>query len=67
MSIQDNYSVRDYGRMIADTARTSSFVDAMRRTIQPGSIVLDIGSGPGFFSLLALQLGAIARVRHRAG
>jgi protein arginine N-methyltransferase 1 len=58
MSIQDNYSVRDYGRMIADTARTASFVDAMRRTIQPGSIVLDIGSGPGFFTLLACQLGA---------
>jgi type I protein arginine methyltransferase len=58
MSIQDNYSVRDYGRMISDTARTSSFVDAMHRTIQPGSVVLDIGSGPGFFTLLALQLGA---------
>jgi type I protein arginine methyltransferase len=61
MSIQDNYSVRDYGRMIADKARTAPFVDAMRRTIRPGSTVLDIGSGPGFFSLLACQLGA-ARV-----
>lgn len=58
MSTQDNYSVRDYGRMIADTARTAPFVDAMRRTIRPGSIVLDIGSGPGFFALLACQLGA---------
>ena len=58
MSTNDNYSVRDYGRMIADTARTAPYVDAMRRTIRPGSIVLDIGSGPGFFALLACQLGA---------
>jgi protein arginine N-methyltransferase 1 len=61
MSIQDNYSVRDYGRMIADTARTAPYVDAMRRTIRPGDTVLDIGSGPGYFTLLACQLGA-ARV-----
>jgi protein arginine N-methyltransferase 1 len=61
MAMQDNYSVRDYGRMIADTARTAPYVDALRRAIRPGSTVLDIGSGPGFFSLLACQLGA-ARV-----
>src|SRR5512140_3783943 len=58
MPAHDNYSVRDYGRMIADAARTQPFIEALRRAIRPGSVVLDIGTGPGFFALLACQLGA---------
>ena len=61
MSNLDNYSVRAYGRMISDTTRTASYVEALRRAVRPGSVVLDIGTGPGFFALLACQLGA-ARV-----
>src|SRR4051794_7955699 len=52
------YSVSDYGRMIADSARREAYSEAMRRAITPESIVLDIGAGTGYFSVLACQMGA---------
>jgi type I protein arginine methyltransferase len=61
MNTSDGYSVRDYGRMICDRTRTSALVEALRRAVHPGSVLLDIGTGTGFFALLACQLGA-ARV-----
>jgi protein arginine N-methyltransferase 1 len=33
-------------------------VAALRRVVKPGSVVLDLGCGPGVFALLACQLGA---------
>jgi type I protein arginine methyltransferase len=44
--------------MIADRVRTGSYAEALRRTVKPGSVVLEIGSGPGIFAILACQLGA---------
>jgi type I protein arginine methyltransferase len=52
------YSIGDYGDLIADRVRTGSYAEALRGTVKPGSIVLDIGTGPGIFSILACQLGA---------
>ena len=52
------YSVSSYGRMIADESRMAAYVAAMRRAIKPDSVVLDIGTGPGLFALVACQLGA---------
>jgi ribosomal protein L11 methyltransferase PrmA/PRMT5 arginine-N-methyltransferase len=52
------FSVRDYGDLISDRVRTQSYADALRRTVKPGSVVLDIGTGPGIFAILACQLGA---------
>lgn len=55
----DNYSLRDYGRMINDSTRTAPLIEALRRAIVPGeSIVLDIGTSFGFFSFIACQFGA---------
>jgi protein arginine N-methyltransferase 1 len=52
------YSIQDYGDLIADRVRTGSYAEALRRTVKPGSVVLDIGTGPGIFAILACQLGA---------
>ena len=52
------YSVYFYGQMLADTPRLRAYVEALRRSVKPGAVVLDLGCGPGFFALLACQLGA---------
>jgi protein arginine N-methyltransferase 1 len=44
--------------MIADKVRTNAYVEALRRAVKPGSIVLDIGTGTGFFAMLACKFGA---------
>ena len=52
------YNVSTYGKMIADSPRIKAYVAALRLAIRPGSVVIDLGSGPGFFALVACQLGA---------
>jgi len=52
------YSVHSYGKMLADAPRMDAHVAALRRAVKPGSVVLDLGCGPGVFALLACQLGA---------
>ena len=55
----DNYTLRHYGQMINDTARTEPFIEALRQAIVPGkSDVLDIGTSFGFFAFMACKLGA---------
>src|SRR5947207_700837 len=55
------YSLSAYGEMIADRVRADAYAEALRKTIRKGSIVVEIGTGPGVFAVLACQLGA-ARV-----
>jgi protein arginine N-methyltransferase 1 len=52
------YTIAAYGRMIADRVRTEAYVEALRQSVKPGSVVLDIGTGTGILALLACQLGA---------
>jgi type I protein arginine methyltransferase len=55
------YDLVSYGRMVADQGRNSSYDRALRANIRPGSVVLDIGAGPGILTFLACRAGA-ARV-----
>jgi type I protein arginine methyltransferase len=52
------YSLNAYGQMIKDTLRMEAYQEAIRRTVRPGSIVLDIGTGPGIHALMAAREGA---------
>lgn len=52
------YNVLAYGKMIADGPRTDAYVSALRNAIGPDSVVVDLGSGPGLFALIACRLGA---------
>jgi protein arginine N-methyltransferase 1 len=55
------YSLSAYGRMVADKVRVDAYLEAMARVIRPGSVVVDLGAGPGVMALHACRLGA-ARV-----
>jgi len=52
------YSLVDYGEMIADSLREDSYVQAIEAAVRRGSVVVDLGSGPGFFALIACRAGA---------
>ena len=52
------YSLHFYGQMLTDAPRMEAYAAALRQTIGPDSVVLDLGSGPGVFALLACKLGA---------
>jgi protein arginine N-methyltransferase 1 len=52
------YSLTGYGEMIADSVRMDAYTKALRQAVKPGCVVLDIGTGPGLFAILACQLGA---------
>jgi len=52
------YSLDGYGSMIADHLRVEAYAKALRQTVRKGSVVVEIGTGPGIFAVLACQLGA---------
>lgn len=52
------YNLSAYGKMIVDGPRVEAYVSALRQAIKPDSIVVDLGSGPGFFAIMACWLGA---------
>ena len=58
MISSNGYTIGNYGSMVRDENRTSPFARALRAGVTPDTVVLDIGTGTGFFALLACQYGA---------
>jgi len=52
------YTLTAYGKMVLDEQRNEAYVAAMEQLIKPGDVVLEIGAGPGIFSMLAAKMGA---------
>jgi protein arginine N-methyltransferase 1 len=52
------YDLVNYGSMVADKGRTSSYERALRENVRPGAVVLDIGAGSGIMAMLACRAGA---------
>jgi SAM-dependent methyltransferase len=52
------YSFAGYGSMLTDRARVSAFREAICRVVTRDRTVLELGAGPGLFSIIAARLGA---------
>ena len=52
------YSPHDHGWMIAHRVRVGAYRQALEKVVNPGSVVVDIGTGTGIFAVFACQLGA---------
>ncbi len=52
------YSLDEFGEMVGDPLRFGAYSEAIARAVTPGDAVVDIGSGPGVFALLACKAGA---------
>lgn len=53
-----SYTPLDYASMLGDKGRMDAYTNALKRAITPESIVLDLGTGTGYFAVLACFLGA---------
>jgi SAM-dependent methyltransferase len=53
-----SYSFDEYAKMLIDPVRGSAYLAAVRETVRPGTVVADIGAGPGVLGVYAAMLGA---------
>lgn len=52
------YSASGHGSMVADRVRVEAYARAIRDSVRPGSVVVEIGTGTGLFAILAARQGA---------
>ncbi len=50
------FSPDDFRRMFVDRIRHEAMQAALRATVVPGSVVVDLGSGPAIYGFMALEL-----------
>lgn len=52
------YAPADYDAMFADPARSAAYQAAIRTVVGPDDVVVEIGTGVGYFAVLACRAGA---------
>ncbi|HVZ47868.1 MAG TPA: 50S ribosomal protein L11 methyltransferase [Gemmatimonadaceae bacterium] len=52
------YSPGDYDAMLADRVRGPAYLAAIARTVRPGDVVVEVGTGVGYFAVAAARAGA---------
>ena len=52
------YDLHDYDAMLADPERTQAYLGAIAAAVRPGDVVVEIGTGAGFFAVAAARAGA---------
>ena len=52
------YRLSDYREMVLDEVRTPAYVRAIERAVRPGATVVEIGTGFGYFAVVACRAGA---------
>lgn len=52
------YDLQAYAGMLADQGRLAAYHRAIRAAVQPGQLVLELGTGPGLMAFWAAQCGA---------
>jgi hypothetical protein len=50
--------IREHVLMVNDIGRGEKYVEAMSKKIRPGDVVLEVGTGAGLLSCIAVSLGA---------
>lgn len=52
------YTLRDYDMMFADPVRTEAYLRAIAAEVRSGDVVVEIGTGVGYFAVAAARAGA---------
>lgn len=52
------YSLEQFANMFSDPLRMDAYRAAIAEYVKPGSVVVDLGCGPGVFAMLACKAGA---------
>ncbi len=52
------YGLHDFDQMFADEARTGPYMAAIAAAVRPGDVVVEIGTGTGYFAVACVQAGA---------
>ncbi len=58
MSAIDGYGPADYDAMLADAVRTPAYLAAIAQEIRDGDVVVEVGTGLGYFAVAACRAGA---------